>query len=146
METLAACTRPTQVQSIKCSRSQKGKCKQDPTPNQEVICSSYLLTRKKSVSPNIVSLSVSITLPGMPRIRSSWLTQNKHHSFWCEFCILFWYILPYLSFDCLFCFWPFCFYVVYLYWLLWKKKDKKENLKLGGWDKQGELEERKEDD
>lgn len=134
METLAACTRPTQVQSIKCSRSQKGI---------QLLNKIQLLTKKlsavltcwqekKSVSPNVVSLSVSTTLPGMPQIRSSWPTQNKHHSFWCEFCILFWYILSYLSFDCLFCFWPLCFYVVYLYWLFWKKRKTKKKSWVGG--------------
>lgn len=34
----------------------------------------------------------------------------------------------------------------FIYIDCFEKKDKKENLKLGGWDKQGELEERKEDD
>lgn len=145
METLAACTRPTQVQSIKCSRSQKGKCKQDPTPNQEVICSSYLLTRKKSVSHNVVSLSVSITLPGMPRIRSSWLTQNKHHSFCVNFVFCFGIFCPIYPLIACFAFDLFVF-MWFIYIDCFEKKDKKENLKLGGWDKQGELEERKEDD
>jgi|UPI0000F4D965 hypothetical protein len=53
-ETIAACTRPAQIQARWGFSTEKGEWTGDPTPNQKAVCNWYLVRKGKPVFCNEV--------------------------------------------------------------------------------------------
>lgn len=65
-ETVATCTRPTEVQARQKSQHREGEVDIKSTPTQEAIFNLYLLGEEKSAFSNVGTLSISTRLQGTP--------------------------------------------------------------------------------
>jgi len=72
MWTDRACRAPSQTQAKRCSSPEERRWTWVPTPNQEIICSRYLLPKeKKQVFPSGVSVGTLNTLQSSSCVQSS---------------------------------------------------------------------------